>query len=105
METGPAGDSLDQRVGGDITETLAIAKNSVFVANRQGLVFARDAGTGAMHWTNNMRAEKPQPQPLPGPWVENGEEEASNGQISGREATTEKPGEFLITGDKAGSGL
>lgn len=45
------------RLGGDLPFTPALAHDTLYVANKDGLVFARDADSGAAKWTSTLNAE------------------------------------------------
>ena len=45
------------RLGGDLPFTPALAHDTLYLANTDGLVFARDADTGAALWTSDLGAE------------------------------------------------
>ena len=73
------------RLGGDLPFTPAVAHDTLYVANKDGEVFARDADTGAKRWTTALNVELATSPTVAGQTVLVG---AKDGRVFGLDAQT-----------------
>ena len=74
-----------RRLGGDLPFTPALAHDTLYLANTDGMAFARDAVTGENRWTSNLGAEVTTSPTVAGQTVLLG---AKDGRVFGLDAQT-----------------
>ena len=89
------------RLGGDLPFTPALAHDTLYLANTDGLVFARDADTGEGLWTSDLGAEVSTSPIVAGQTVLLG---AKDGRVFGLDAQTGAIQWSFRTGDDELSG-
>ena len=73
------------RLGGDLSFTPALAHDTLYLANTEGMVFARDAVTGQARWTSDLGTEVTTSATVAGQTVLLG---AKDGRVFGLDAQT-----------------